>query len=691
MQCHRNPATFPCPIPCDTRLECGHQCPQKCHTTSDPDHLEFKCEQPCTRTPEGCGKAHRCQKPCWEKCGPCMEYVKKIKECGHRHTTNCYVKTEDIFCKHDCRKLLPCQHPCPRRCSEECGGCKIKVKKIVPDCRHEIQVECSQPPLKSSCKNRCILTLPCSHPCRALCCEACTKECQVLVKTKNVCPRGHDIKMPCYLQDRSGKEAWAFCSEPCGEVLDCDHPCGGQCGSCLYGRLHIACAKKCERTLPCGHVCKADCSAECPPCTDACPLKCKHSRCRKKCGEPCTNCQEKCLRSCQHQTCEALCSRKCSVPPCKKPCPKRLRCGHPCVGYCGDPCPPLCRICDKDTLTEILFGSEDEEDARFVLLEDCRHVIEADGLENWLSGDDGEISMKKCPRCQSPIYNNRRFHDLILKGYENIRELKCKYYTEKPVIQQQDIEQILSGASTYADFHEEVRQIRKSIRQDPLNRASKKIKYLSDSELVLFKFQASVLERLSELLNQHPDLRRPLKLEAEFLLKRVMSQKLRISRQMMEEITCELQRLVLLPAYWKVLERFRQTKVEALDRIRNRLARYFHPCRKFDSRTEGKVRGLLNESKKFIGSLGISEEERLQIVGAVGLKQGHWYKCPNGHIYCIGECGGAMVESKCPECGETIGGRNHALRDGNAHAGEMDGSRFAAWSDQANMANYVFE
>lgn len=83
--------------------------------------------------------------------------------------------------------------------------------------------------------------------------------------------------------------------------------------------------------------------------------------------------------------------------------------------------------------------------SRFVLLEDCRHVIEADGLENWLSNDDGEISMKKCPRCQSPIYNNRRFHGLILNSYRNIRELKFKYYTEKPVIQQQDIEQILSG------------------------------------------------------------------------------------------------------------------------------------------------------------------------------------------------------------------------------------------------------
>jgi len=70
------------------------------------------------------------------------------------------------------------------------------------------------------------------------------------------------------------------------------------------------------------------------------------------------------------------------------------------------------------------------------------------------------------------------------------------------------------------------------------------------------------------------------------------------------------------------------------------------------------------------------------------LSAGHWYKCPNGHIYAIGECGGAMQESRCPECNATIGGTNHSLAQGNAHAGEFDGSRHAAWSEAANLANF---
>ena len=42
-----------------------------------------------------------------------------------------------------------------------------------------------------------------------------------------------------------------------------------------------------------------------------------------------------------------------------------------------------------------------------------------------------------------------------------------------------------------------------------------------------------------------------------------------------------------------------------------------------------------------------------------------WYHCPNGHAYTIGECGLAMVESRCPECGEKIGGKDHKLLNTN--------------------------
>lgn len=49
-----------------------------------------------------------------------------------------------------------------------------------------------------------------------------------------------------------------------------------------------------------------------------------------------------------------------------------------------------------------------------------------------------------------------------------------------------------------------------------------------------------------------------------------------------------------------------------------------------------------------------------------------------------------MIESRCPDCNETIGGASHRLRSDNQVAGEMDGATHSAWSEQANMENYDF-
>ena len=52
--------------------------------------------------------------------------------------------------------------------------------------------------------------------------------------------------------------------------------------------------------------------------------------------------------------------------------------------------------------------------------------------------------------------------------------------------------------------------------------------------------------------------------------------------------------------------------------------------------------------------------------------QGHLYQCPNGHMYVIGNCGGAMQRARCPECGAVIGGQSHRLYEGNRNVrGEL--------------------
>ena len=48
-----------------------------------------------------------------------------------------------------------------------------------------------------------------------------------------------------------------------------------------------------------------------------------------------------------------------------------------------------------------------------------------------------------------------------------------------------------------------------------------------------------------------------------------------------------------------------------------------------------------------------------------GSTRGQLYRCPNGHWYVIGECGQAMEQSHCQDCGATIGGRSHQLTSNN--------------------------
>jgi hypothetical protein len=65
-----------------------------------------------------------------------------------------------------------------------------------------------------------------------------------------------------------------------------------------------------------------------------------------------------------------------------------LQCGHQCIGFCGEKCPPVCRESkchkyDSDTF-EIILGSEQNQDVKFVLLEDCGHSIEGSDLLKWL-------------------------------------------------------------------------------------------------------------------------------------------------------------------------------------------------------------------------------------------------------------------------------------------------------------------
>ncbi len=56
-------------------------------------------------------------------------------------------------------------------------------------------------------------------------------------------------------------------------------------------------------------------------------------------------------------------------------------------------------------------------------------------------------------------------------------------------------------------------------------------------------------------------------------------------------------------------------------------------------KTEDEIAMIIKSMSRRYEVEGLSQKERVEIVNAIGLSKGHWYKCPNGHFYCIGECG----------------------------------------------------
>ncbi|XP_020917777.1 NFX1-type zinc finger-containing protein 1 [Exaiptasia diaphana] len=326
-----------CMEPCVARLDCGHVCKSYCHP-ADPEHKKYKCPEKCTKMLCEIHKV-KCHKLCWKACGRCKVLVtREIPDCKHKQEVQCFLDPKEFKCQALCQRLLACGlHHCKRKCSDTCPkNCTTKVQKMLK-CGHENTVECY----------------------------------------KNI--------------DE------AMCKTPCHELLKCGHPCQGTCGECFQGRLHLPCKAKCDRSLFCGHLCREDCTRNCPPCSQPCENKCFHSKCMNKCGERCVPCVMKCKWQCKHYKCSKPCSETCDRPRCNKGCRKKLRCGHRCIGMCGEPCPKKCRVCNKDEVNKIVFGNEDKPYARFVELQPCGHVIEKNAMDHYMddvSNDSSIIQLK---------------------------------------------------------------------------------------------------------------------------------------------------------------------------------------------------------------------------------------------------------------------------------------------------------
>ena len=644
---------------CQHRLECGHACPQMCHPNG---HENFKCEKPCAKNVMGCNVLdHKCTKLCYEICD------------------------------------FPCQY---------------LVSKVL-DCKHTMTLACSYDVSIAKCEEQCANTLVCGHGCQAKCGTPCTKECMELVK-KTDFSCGHENTLACSATQKD-------CRVPCDTLLDCEHPCSGKCGQCIQGRVHVKCVKKCERNLVCSHQCKSDCVKNCPPCKEKCSRRCFHNECEKKCGEICIPCKEPCEWKCEHHECTQLCSDMCDRPRCDQPCKRKLTCGdgraHVCRGLCGEHC--VCTICNTNNgedVRTILFGTEEEEDARFIMLKDCEHIFEYTAFDQMMDtvsiNGKLEIVPKVCPLCKVPIVKSFRYGNVVKRIHNDIDNIKRKILGCTTKIEE---EKILVLKLAY-DLISKISLISMNMKPSNIDKAWKMIAdyfsricksssvyyqdiLLLESEMRLLKNWHLISTSYEEALKSENQSRSSSHIEFESemqnMLCRILVLPAHTSAFILSQLNLELQRLSLKRdiLVLKVnCASLNFTLDEADEEIITKIEEVLRNKEIIEEDNLEKFKEEMADIRSRNPQLSpVTKEEKIQIVRAIGLKQGHWFKCRNGHFYAIGECGGAMEESKCPECGAVIGGQHHRLADDNELAPEMDGAAHAAWSDQANMQNYQLD
>ena len=358
--------------------------------------------------------------------GGCQKKCTKRLQCGHVCPRVCHINEllhKSIPCSEICNKQLACGHFCKSRCIQcmkngQCKPCTNKVEKAL-HCGHTATAVCSQREIQ--CPMPCSRYLPCKHQCQNLCSQPCTSKC--LCKVKKMFPCGHENEASCFQTPNE-----SLCSHKCGAVLECGDLCGGTCGRCKQGRLHVQCRVKCNRTLLCGHNCDFPCPSVCPPCSKPCSRSCEHSQCTRKCYEPCTPCKLPCKWKCPHLKCSEPCGLLCNRIRCNYPCSKTLGCGHPCVGVCGEKCPDKCRICQKYEFAQF----ENVKDTCFVQLEDCKHIIDVGYLDQLMpenfsfSSTSKKVEFISCPKCGVPIRKSQRYGNYIKTVLIAINAVKKK-------------------------------------------------------------------------------------------------------------------------------------------------------------------------------------------------------------------------------------------------------------------------
>ena len=660
-----------CTQMCDFRLKCGHACPLECHS-KDKNHLTITCKRECENILK-CG--HGCLRFCYEKCEQCLFKFKEFKlECGHieRDIQCSEINDPSYKCKEIVDIILPCHHP---------------AKKM-----------CFQPNDQIKCLAICDSKLPCGHPNKGS--DICNAKCQQKLEC------GHLCNAVCH-----DGQPHPTCTSKCKQPLNCAHYCTGKCHSKEIG--HQPCSQVCSAT--CQHSkCKSKCSDWCHVCLEKCKDYCEHmSPCFLPCGAPCLN-----------RPCDLRCTK---LLGCGHPCP--TVCGEPCPpdDYCQQCGSDYNRNKQVDDVLMCAYKDVDLNEDPIVIFP-CHHfrtISSADGyfeLDKYFDEQQDAfkdiILFPKCPECRAIVTNVARYARIWKKAMIDRSSLHFKSYYQQIVVDLQHV--IIHGFDlnhSYFDPKKYIKQHREMIEklEDKINQDSPDIRiqnacirfkdrsdqtvkmdYLFNSDQksinILLELKAKVIANVFAYYSKGSKHIKDKKMALRLIKKEKNQGLVYLTAAKKNAIDATLKFKVyaieveIVQFHIKYLNAFRHfTKFELISSEIRNVEKMIHLL--LQSFNDAKIEfpnssntidvnmALLIECSKALDMMKQCQYDFelgnvIPILEAANNGPLTYYRCPNGHFYTIGDCGGAMETSVCPDCGEQIGGQHHNTVAGNTRLGD---------------------
>lgn len=317
--------------------------------------------------------------------------------------------------------------------------------------------------------------------------------------------------------------------------------------------------------------------------------------------------------------------------------------------------------------------------------------------------------MQLCPLCKTPITQTLRYMNSVKKAYADILQVKLKIFGDQKTLKAKgkDLRNklvlfVANSASNVkvTGLHEIHKMANEYSRKVDVGKRSECI--ISNTELntidFFYRMLVDIDSRLESLCEENYQ-RKTKELHdgtatkkvidyVNSLLARMREPALHISKQQSEDFALELRRYHKMVDYSLVLRNASylcRRNDETVNGMLEDIEYLILGIKRYD-RVDEDLNKLFEVLKNELNTVvPLTLEEKRMINEAMSRdffhgrdSTGHWYTCSNGHYYVITECGGAMVESNCPECGEVIGGKDHVSVPTARLATDMDGATHPA-------------